>query len=78
MSINIPALTGGGATEARIHKSKTSVSAHIRLLDNGYLLSVNKDTKDGYESVEIAITSLPKLLKAIGTIFKEISSNEEE
>lgn len=56
---------------AKSPSSKKHISLNVRKIDNGYILSVNIDRSDSYESVELAITSLPKLLKAIGTFLRE-------
>jgi hypothetical protein len=58
-------------------KGKDRISAHIRKIDNGFVLSIDKDTSEGFENVELAITSLPKLLKALATFLKEETSEEE-
>ncbi len=57
---------------------KEHISMNIRKIDNGFVLSINKDGPDGYESVELAITSMPKLLKAIATFLKEAEGEKEE
>ena len=62
-------VTGGGKILLPTTR-KRRVSVNIRTIDNGYLLSVNIDNPDAYESVELGISSLPKLLKAITTFLK--------
>jgi len=61
----------GIAAKSPEGSSKTRVSLNVRKIDNGYILNVNLDKPDKYESVELAITILPKLLKAIGTFLRE-------
>jgi len=51
--------------------NKIRISMSIRKIDNGFILTVDKNTQNGYEMTELAITSLPKLLRAVGTFFKE-------
>jgi hypothetical protein len=56
---------------------KSTLSLRVRVIDNGYILTVDKDTPDGYQTVELAITSLPKLLKSIGIFLKEAEKKVE-
>lgn len=51
--------------------NKISINMHIRKIDNGFILSIDKNGPEGYESAELAVTSLPKLLRAIATFLKE-------
>lgn len=57
---------------------KDRLSLTIRKIDNGYLLEVHKETDGKYEDVEIAVMTLPKLLKAIGTFLKNGVAGEGE
>jgi hypothetical protein len=67
-----------GIEAPKLSSKKNRISLHIRQIDNGFVLNVNKDTKEGYEDIELAITSLPKLLKAVGTFLRENSPEKEE
>lgn len=61
---------GTGPAGIPTKQRKYACNLHIRAIDNGFVLSVDKDTPEGYQNVELAITSLPKLLKAICTFLK--------
>ncbi len=63
-------LSGAGMIATEINGKKQKISINIRTLDNGYLLSVTKELPQ-FETVELGINSLPKLLKAVATFLKE-------